>query len=228
MDPITITFPGFRNLCQGKPSGSVPLSTDYVIVFPINSQDKKFSRSIYSPAMTNGRASSEDINQALSLFELALSRGISTSEMVKSFCWRFLLPLVMLMFFEGNYMLRRSESIWFCFVVYCIVGIFSLFANKNAQTKRAKEDSQGIIDLVQPGYLKRGLRWRIPDESYGWIELIKEYRENEMISAPVVQVHQSMPQNNQYEPPQNVVPEAKTTTTSYPPINSYGLPPKQI
>jgi len=129
----------------------------------------------------------------------------------------------MLMFFEGNYMLRRSETIWFCFVVYCFIGIFYLFANKNAQTKRAKADTEGIIDLVQAGYLKRGLRWRIPEESYGWIELIKEYRENEMINAPPVQVHGTKV-NNQYEPPQSV-PET-TTSTGYPPINSYGLPPK--
>jgi len=208
MDPVTITFPGFKNLClafrkicQGKFSGGVTLSNDYVIVFPMNSSDKRFSRTIYSPEMTNGRASSEDINQALSLFELALSRDISTSEMIKSFCWRFLLPLILLMMFTANYMLRRPEVIWSCFAAYCVVGIIYLFTSKNAQTKKAKAESQGILDFVQPGYLKGGLRWRIPEESYDRIELIKEYRENETISAPpTVKTN-----NNQYEPPQNVV-----------------------
>ena len=226
MDPITITFPGFKNLYQDEFSGRVPLSTDYVIVFPVNSSDKKFSRSIYSPAMTNGRASSEDIDQALSLFEIALSRGISYSDVVKgikSFCWRFVLPFIILLCLEGNYMLRRSETVWLCFVAYCFTGIYYLFANKNAQTKRTKADTERIIDLVQPSYLKKGLRWRIPEGSYGWIELIKEYRENEVINAPPAQVHETK-LNSQYEPPQSV-PET-TTATGYPPINSDGLPPK--
>jgi len=173
MDPATITFPGFRNLCNAK---SAPSSTEYVIVFPMNPSDKRFSRTIYSPEMTSGRVSTKEVHQALSLFELAMSRAVTPSDFKKSFCQRFLLPFLMLWALWTFFMPRRFEPFWLCFAFYCVVGIYYLSKKKNAQTKRVKEDSQSVLDFVQPGYLKKGLRWRIPEESFEWIELIKEYR----------------------------------------------------
>ena len=55
----------------------------------------------------------------------------------------------------------------------------SFLYEKNQQIKRVKTDLESVIQNVQPGYLKRGLRWRIPEDSYNWIELIKEYHKNE-------------------------------------------------
>jgi len=211
MDPITFTFPGFRNLFQGKFSNSnnVPLSNDYVIVFPMNPSDKKFSRTIYSPEMTNGRASTEELNQALTFFELAMSRAVTPSDLKKSFWQRFLFPFLLIWIFCTFFRPRCFEPFWFCFVVYCIVGIYNLFKNRNAQNKRAKADSQGVLDFIQPGYLQKGLRWRIPEESYEWIELIKEYREGEKPSATAVQIYPTLPEhakvNSQYAPPQTFV-----------------------
>lgn len=199
MDPMTITFPGFRKICQDKLSGGASLSNDYVIVLPLAPFDKKFNRSMYSAEMTDGRASSEDIDQALKLFEIALSRYVSTWEMVQSIFWRFFLPLIVLIIFDCSYMLRRTETIYFCFTIYCIVGVLYLFVNEHFQNKRVRGDCQGALDFVQPDYMKRGLRWRIPEEFNGRIELIKEYRENEIVSPPVAKA------NSQYEPPQNIV-----------------------
>ncbi len=191
MDPIKITFPGFRSLCQGK--GNTPLSNDYVIVFPLNLSDKKFSRTIYSPEMTNGRASTEEVNQALSLFELAMSGAVTKSEFSTSLRRRFLYPFLILWVFCMFIMYRSSPLLWLGFAIYCIVGICCLFRNKKTQNTRTKADSQSVLDFVQPGYLSKGLRWRIPEESYEWIELIKEYRESETSSATAVQVYPELP-----------------------------------
>jgi len=57
------------------------------------------------------------------------------------------------------------------------------------------------MQTVQPGYLKRGLRWRFPDDSNGWIELIKEYRDVEKSGDISIKVDD---QKTVYEPPQNV------------------------
>jgi hypothetical protein len=232
MDPVTFTFPGFRNICSGKIfTKEAPLSTDYVIVFPVNA-DKKFSRTIYSSAMTQGRASSDDVHHALNLFEIIFSRlSISTADLWRSLLWRFILPFIAIFMCEINYMLRHSEPIWFFFWVYCIAGVCYLLYNRNQEIKRAKTDIESIVQTVQPGYLKRGLRWRIPEDSCGWIELIKEYREGEKASDVAVQVHpsgieKSNEMKSHYEPPQNASQEMKpttTTTTSYPPIHTGGL-----
>jgi hypothetical protein len=224
MDPVTITFPGFKNLFNFKCSEKPLLSTDDILVFPLSS-DKKFSRPTYSPAMTSGRASTEDINHTLSLFELALSRVSTTTDLVKSFTLRCFLPFVMLLFIQERYIRTGiSDPIWFWFSIYCIVGIFYIFSDRNRQIKKSKTDLDSLIELTQPGYLKRGLRWRIPEES-GWIELIKEHCDDEQLIAPVVQVHPNqanVKMNFQYEPPQNVGRDERTTNTSYPHVNYDG------
>jgi len=122
-------------------------------------------------------------------------------------------------------MLRRSEGIWFFFFVYCFVGICHLLYTRNQEMKKAKTDIENIVQTVQPGYLKRGLRWRIPEDCCGWIELIKEYREGEKSGDVAVQVHptESNQVKSQYEPPQDVEMVKTTTTTSYPPIQTIGL-----
>ncbi len=204
MDPITFTFPGFRSLCQGKEN--VPLSNDYVIVFPMNPSEKRFSRTTYSAEMTNGRASTEEVNQALSLFELAMSRAVTKSEFSTSLRRRFLYPFLIIWVLFMFILYRASSTLLFWFAIYCAVGIYYLVKNKNAQNQRVKEDSKNVLDIVQPGYLQKGLRWRIPEESYEWIELIKEYRESEKPSAIAVQIYPTLPEhakvNSQYAPPQ--------------------------
>ena len=232
MDPVTFTFPGFKNICSGKCFDKpAPLSTDYVIVFPLNS-DKRFSRTIYSSAMTQGRASTDDVNRALNLFEIIFSRlNVAAGDLWKSLFFRFIMPFIALMFCEMGYMIRYSGPIWFFFFVYCFFGICYLLYNRNKQTVRAKEDIENIIKTVQPGYSQRGLRWRIPEDSCNWIELIKEYREAEQPSGPSVQVHPAKSQENnemksQYEPPRNVPqaqPQEVQMTTTYPPIHTIGL-----
>jgi len=119
-------------------------------------------------------------------------------------------------------MLRYSGPLWFFFFVYCFLGICYLLYTRSQEIKRAKTDIESIVQTVQPGYLKRGLRWRIPEDSCAWIELIKEYREGEKGGDVAVQVH-PVESKSQYEPPQGVEMVKTTTTTSYPPIQTIGL-----
>ena len=65
MDLVTITVASCIPLLSSKLRKTPPLSTDNVIVFPLYHLDKKFSRTIYSPEMTDGKVSSEEIDKAL-------------------------------------------------------------------------------------------------------------------------------------------------------------------
>jgi len=48
---------------------NVPSSSDYTIVIPFNEEDNKFSRISYSASLTGGRASSEEVNEVLTLLD---------------------------------------------------------------------------------------------------------------------------------------------------------------
>jgi len=235
MDPVTITFPGFRNLCAGKFS-KTPLTTDSVIVFPLNRKNK-FSRTLYSSTMTQGRASLDDINQVFTLLEFVLIRLPSKLSLFLSLILRFFLPFVVLRCYHETYDWRSSsyydsrwvrfdERIWAWFAFYCVVGIGYMLFDRRRQRKQVKADIEEVIKMVQPGYVERGLRWRVPDESYGWIELIKEYRQEAEPSAPVTQVRSGAKAvekvKSLYEP-LNEVSQETEVSVSYPPIEAYEL-----
>jgi len=140
--------------------------------------------------MTQGRASSDDINQVLSLLEFIFPRFSTVTGFMISFGLRFILPLVLLICFEKNGVFRDSMNVWISLWLYWGVGLLFLIYEKDQKIKQVKADVEGIIKMVQPGYLKRGLRWRLPKESEGWIELVKEYNENEQLNALIVKVEQ--------------------------------------
>ena len=171
MDPITIsfTFPGFNNLWNYKFSGVPPQSTDNMIVFRLDSFSKKFSRETYAPEMTDGKVSSQEVNQALAVFEIAMSRAVSSFDLIKNLFFRFLLPYLLLEFIGV-----RVLIIWLFFIAYCVAGISYLLKEGNEKIERSRAEMKSVIELIQPGYLAKGLRWRIPESSFGWVELIKE------------------------------------------------------
>jgi len=218
MDPITFTFPGFKKIFSDGWNlfeKTAPLSTDCVIAFPFTS-NKKFSRTIYSQEMTQGRASSEDINQALTLLEIGYSRLPTKFSLFKSIASRYLLPFIMLFwiycefilhFYYNGYYYRYQTFVimWVFFTIYCIAGSCYQVYDRKRQLKQAETELEDILKMTQAGYLKRGLRWRIPDDSYGWIELIKEYRVEDG-------VQETDEAKSQYVPPENVVDQEVKTS----------------
>jgi len=174
-------------------NSKAPSSTDYVIVFPLDSE-KKLSRTTYSAEMTQGRASSDDVNRALNLFDLVFSRLTSPSDFWKTLFWRSVMPFIVFFMFGPGF-----------FLMYALIGVYYLYHKNQHEIQRSKTEIENIMQTVQPGYLKRGLRWRFPEDSNGWVELIKEYRDVEKHGDVEVQVQ------NIYEPPQNVAQEVQTT-----------------
>jgi len=205
MEPITFTFPGFRKIFSKGCNlfeKAAPLSIDCVIAFPYTS-DKKFSRTIYSSEMTQGKATSEDINQALTLFEVCYSRLPSIFSLFTSIALRYFLPAFILLYTYCDLIFYSYyNNYWIFFAIYCVGGIYYQVYDRKKQLKNAKAELEDIMKVIQPGYLKRGLRWRVPDNSYGWIELIKQYRidvngaqESEKSRSEYVPPHQNVDEN---------------------------------
>jgi len=199
------------------------LSTDYTIVFPLSVQNE-ISRTVYSSSMTQGRASCDDINRALKLFELTFARSnISKADLYLSLFWGYFVPFMVLRFFSS--MFRDIELIWAWFFIYCLIRFGHMLYDRNQQMKRARTDCELVIKTIQPGYLKRGLRWHLPEDSMDRIELIKEYCSNQKPRDPAGISGSNNVAKPQYQPSQSVPQEVKTTI-SYPPIYTVGLSSK--
>jgi len=185
------------------------MKISYIISFPLNS-DKKFCRAGNFSAITRGRASSEDINRALNLFEIPLSRSNSFSgiDFLKRLLCKFILPFLVIGFVSGIFRHWKSEVIFKVFQAYCFISIGYLSYDITQQIQRVRNDWELIIKTIQPGYLKRGLRWRIPEETVDRVELIKEYYDVERHDDLEVLV------DNGCEPPQSVVQDILTAFSS--------------
>jgi len=192
--------------------------------------------------MTQERASLDDIDQVFTLLEFILVRLQSRFRLFLSFIWRFFLPFVVLLSYQESYSgsgyyyddrgssyygrskyVTFDERIWAWFAFYCVVGVGYMLFDRRRQMKQVKADVEEVIKMVQPGYVQRGLRWRVPDESYGWIELIKEYRQAEEPKAHVVQVRCEEKKKPLYEPLKETSSQETEVSISYPPIETYEL-----
>ena len=167
---------------------TIPISSDYTVVFPYISSQGKFAREAYSPAMTGGRASSEEIDQVLKLFE-TVSRGMSTPDrFLESWCLHFLLPFAFMLLFQINDNFRYPQFVWSCFALYVIGGNIWMFSAAAKNNSKIKENMQTVLKLYQDTFEKKGLRWHIPANFPLWIALFKDYREQQhQISAPANQ-----------------------------------------
>ncbi len=178
-----------------------PISSDYTVIIPYISSQEKFDREAYSSAMTGGRASAEEIDQVLRLIEAA-SHGMSTPEkLFKTWCFRFLLPFIFLLIFQINGNLRYPQCFWGNFLAYVIIGNIWLFIMTTKNNSKVKENVKSVLKLYQDAFEKKGLRWHVPVNFPLYVELFKDYREQQcQFSIPV----------NQYQP---VSVEKQETTT---------------
>jgi len=163
-----------------------PLTTSSTIIFPVNQKERRFSRSVYSEAMTQGRIASADINSALCFFEIIVSRVTSLSDLKKSLIWRYFVPFVILLSLIYAKEIDNVGFVWFWFWFYCIFGVVIQLANRQRQVAQARTDLEGAIQMLQPAYIKKGLQWRIPQDPSVWIELVKEYRQTGEPLVPIV------------------------------------------
>ncbi len=171
MEPITITIPGLKQIFSHF---FPPESTDDVIIFPYSSGSQKFSRTVDSTKITQGKASLNDINDVLSIFELVYSRTASPIRFVMNLFLSYVIPY---MLFWNSYWFdyRLSETMRYgTLVFFSIMTNFSLY-KRMRETGRRKVHLQRMIEMIRPAYAKRGLVWGFSETFFCcWLELKKE------------------------------------------------------
>jgi len=155
----------------------VPSSSDYMIVIPFNKEDKKFSRTSYSASMTGGRASSEEVNQVLTLLDITINNVPTLFQVITRLIIRFLVPGFMILVLIGTWRCYRHAEPTLLLFWYMLASLIYILVRRNSQVKEAKSQAQKIIQRFQPIFEERGLRWNIPLGFPHYIEICRDYRE---------------------------------------------------
>ena len=155
----------------------VPSSSDYMIVIPFNKENNKFSRISYSASMTGGRASSEEVNQVLTLLDITINNVPTSFQVIIRLVIRFLVPLVMIWILGGVWKCYNPGPPFAILFWYMLASLIYILVRRSFQVKEAKSQAQKIIQRFQPSFEERGLRWNIPLTFPHYIEICRDYRE---------------------------------------------------
>ena len=171
----------------------VPTSTDYTIVITYSGTQKKFDRTLYAPAMTGGRATSEEVKQVLLGLENVLPKSSSTWSAVPGiFFVVALASFFYLQMWRNGYMMQ----IYSVFAVCTLILLCALVCKSDsAKHKKARAQADAFIQGVQPSFEARGLRWHLPSVFPYYVQLFKDYRE-QGTAQNISQVPQGLPQTN--------------------------------
>jgi len=186
----------------------VPPTTSITVIFPFNAADKKFDSSFYSPALTDGRASFEEISQFLA--EIEAVRPTAASQGGPSACRLFCLFLLLILWI-ARFILQTHMNVdlipfAIVFVVILVIFVIIILVLSSGGTRNESQAKcQAIVEKYNQNLASRGLRWYLPVSFPQWVELWKDYPQNQgAISQPI-----SMPSVNQQP---------------YYPVQNYGIP----
>ncbi len=153
------------------------ISTDKMIFFPFKHLLGKFYADHYSPEMTHNKANIEEINEVLSLAQFVLSRFDTPGKFFLDLWLRILIPLFALCAWGNKDLIEywAFRIILNIIPIYIMAGLAYLIVRRIGHVKQAKADLEKLIEMVQPKFIGKGLKWRIPKEFHKGLELIKEY-----------------------------------------------------
>jgi len=194
----------------------IPPTTDMTIVFPYNSLSKTFERGFYSPPLTEGRASNEDIGNMLRQFEQVIAEGRRGNGVMMCFFLLFFFGGFALTVYLCNTVFASDSSSSFMFIIpltymflFAVMGI--LMAKRGrASMRKTRATCQQIIDR-NGQFSSAGLRWCLPMSFPTWVELWKDYRGmpqtgyyNYQMAPPAYQYGGNSADTGLYVPPQVV------------------------
>jgi len=180
-------------------TAGIPPTTQYTIIFPSPNFDSKFDFGFYSPNLTEGRASTQEITQVLSDIESTIK---PFNEKIKKAGFILLayvilsfLPSVCLFFAKGD----KSAAFIVSIVAFCvgaIAGLVIWICYIQKVDAKMVPKCQEKIDRHNQDFVHRGLRWHLPTSFPRWVELWKDYSQPQGVG-----IGQSYPNKNSYVPP---------------------------
>jgi len=158
---------------------AIPPTTAYTVVFPFDAIGKRFDSGFYSPGVTDGRATIEEINHVLADIENT-RRPIASKIMSAICCYIISLLAVVGCYVFGMVSIAGTspESIPFLvigFIVAVIAVIWVFIARVRKVNEELKTKCQEVANRHNQNFSSRGLRWHIPVHFPRWVELWKDY-----------------------------------------------------
>ncbi len=177
----------------------IPPSSAYTLVFPSPNFDSKFDSSSYTPNLTDGKASTQEINQVLSYIETTIK---PFNEKIKRAGYILLayvilsfLPAAILFFAKGD----KSPPFIVSIIAFCagaIIGLVLWIAYINKVDAKMLPKCKEVVERHNQDFFSRGLRWHLPTSFPRWVELWKDYSQPQGQPINVPQFGQ-----NTYIPP---------------------------
>lgn len=127
---------------------SVPSTSDSTIIIPFEQGEKKFSRKTYKDTMTGCRASSEEINQVLTLLEIVASNNLTILSTALSFLLRMLVFFALALFVESFWRCDRMGGPSIICFWYGIGSLIYLWRKQSSQSKETKRQAEKVIAEV--------------------------------------------------------------------------------
>ena len=156
-----------------------PPSSDFTIVFLYKLTDRKYNKEVYSPIMTGGRASHEEINQVLSELEALLNKIPSDLTILSLLLFFLFVPaiLVIIYFSFSDYVNITTYGFYFLFGWLLYMSLISIILSKWKKSKieYVKKQTNICIKTHQEHFMTKGLRWNIPHSFPAWVDLNKDY-----------------------------------------------------
>jgi hypothetical protein len=193
--------PAHRNKGPYTPT---PPTTDFSLVFEFDRKHNKFDRSFYSPALTHGRASAQQVDSFLGEVERILKKKIGPVKKVMTIFAFFAIAgfaaffLLMLNIMAGDWdydyynddsddSIIVSNDDTFDDVDALLIALlgylgglifYSILVNiyRNRRYRKAKKAINALVERHSPAFAAQGLRWNVP-KHFRWVELWKDYRE---------------------------------------------------
>jgi len=167
-------------------SAKIPTTSSRTIIFPHSEMIDGFDSSYYSQILTNGRASPEEIEKVL---EDANRNRVKFKTKFKVLACSFFLLVVLLsiaLVLILEWYVSDQFFIWYLsggiaviFLVFTF-GFYILFKYQSRCSIRCKKAAKSVIENHnEETFRKRGLRWVVPEAFPAWMELWKEYDEED-------------------------------------------------
>jgi len=238
------------NYGQQGPTIYVPPTTDSALVFHYDKSNKKFDRNFYTPFLTEGRSSHEQMDTFLSNIEKKINKKMNNiNKVTKIFTvWMifgfvmFILGGVMIFSDEeyselayddtyGDYGIADAYFTGFMLYVFALL-FYSLILHLVHRRKqnKAKKSVENYIKKHSGDFAAQGLRWSVPLAFPHWIELWKDYKVQNTYPQAL-----AAPQGTFNFNASNNTNSGQFTVHQYPPMpqqnipsNSLNVQPRQI
>jgi hypothetical protein len=172
-----------------------PPTTDYALVFNYDKSNYKFDRGFYSPALTDGRVSYEQMEAFMNELERLVRRklrpiaNLTAVFLILVFGGLFGMILNCMNFFDDDdyYFDENSDydfdsevdsffGYMIAYLFFVLIGAAFLQIYSRRRHNKVRKCAQSLIDRNYAAFAPFGLRWNLPMHFPYWIELWKDYK----------------------------------------------------